>query len=40
MKRGGVNGGRGQSVFLIAGPCGSESEQVQMETAGTLKEIT
>ena len=26
--------------FLIAGPCVSESEQLQMDTAGTLKEIT
>ena len=26
--------------FLIAGPCVIESEQLQMDTAGTLKEIT
>ena len=26
--------------FLIAGPCVVESEQLQMDTAGTLKEIT
>jgi 2-dehydro-3-deoxyphosphooctonate aldolase (KDO 8-P synthase) len=29
-----------QRFFLIAGPCVIESEQLQMETAGTLKEIT
>ena len=27
-------------IFLIAGPCVVESEQLQMDTAGTLKEIT
>ena len=27
-------------IFLIAGPCVIESEQLQMDTAGTLKEIT
>ncbi len=32
-------GGR-QPFFLIAGPCVIESEQLQMDTAGTLKEIT
>jgi 2-dehydro-3-deoxyphosphooctonate aldolase (KDO 8-P synthase) len=29
-----------QPLFLIAGPCVIESEQLQMDTAGTLKEIT
>ena len=29
-----------QPIFLIAGPCVIESEQLQMDTAGTLKEIT
>jgi 2-dehydro-3-deoxyphosphooctonate aldolase (KDO 8-P synthase) len=29
-----------QPFFLIAGPCVVESEQLQMDTAGTLKEIT
>jgi len=27
-------------IFLIAGPCVIESEQLQMDTAGTLQEIT
>ena len=27
-------------IFLIAGPCVVESEQLQLDTAGTLKEIT
>ena len=26
--------------FLIAGPCVIESEQLQMDTAGALKDIT
>jgi 2-dehydro-3-deoxyphosphooctonate aldolase (KDO 8-P synthase) len=34
-----VVGGR-QPFFLIAGPCVIESEQLQMDTAGALKEIT
>jgi 2-dehydro-3-deoxyphosphooctonate aldolase (KDO 8-P synthase) len=34
------NIGLNQPFFLIAGPCVVESEQLQMETAGTLKEIT
>ena len=34
------NVGLGQPFFLIAGPCVIESEQLQMDTAGTLKEIT
>ena len=29
-----------QPFFLIAGPCVIESEQLQLDTAGTLKEIT
>jgi 2-dehydro-3-deoxyphosphooctonate aldolase (KDO 8-P synthase) len=29
-----------QPFFLISGPCVVESEQLQMDTAGTLKEIT
>ena len=32
--------GLNQPFFLIAGPCVVESERLQMETAGTLKEIT
>jgi len=28
-----------QPIFLIAGPCVIESEQLQMDTAGTLKEM-
>jgi len=31
--------GLGQPLFLIAGPCVVESRQLQMDTAGTLKEI-
>ncbi|MGY8903530.1 MAG: 3-deoxy-8-phosphooctulonate synthase [Burkholderiales bacterium] len=31
--------GLDQPFFLIAGPCVVESEQLQMDTAGTLKEI-
>ena len=34
------NIGLNQPFFLIAGPCVIESEQLQMDTAGTLKEIT
>ena len=34
------NVGLDQPFFLIAGPCVIESEQLQMDTAGTLKEIT
>jgi 2-dehydro-3-deoxyphosphooctonate aldolase (KDO 8-P synthase) len=40
MKLCGFNVGLGQRFFLIAGPCVIESEQLQMDTAGTLKEIT
>ena len=32
--------GLDQPFFLIAGPCVIESEQLQMDTAGTLQEIT
>ena len=32
--------GLDRRFFLIAGPCVVESEQLQMDTAGTLKEIT
>jgi len=31
--------GLAQPIFLIAGPCVIESEQLQMDTAGTLKDI-
>ena len=34
------NVGLDQPFFLIAGPCVIESEQLQMDTAGALKEIT
>lgn len=40
MKLCGFNVGLNQRFFLIAGPCVIESEQLQMDTAGTLKEIT
>ncbi len=32
--------GLNKPFFLIAGPCGIESEQLIIDTAGTLKEIT
>ena len=32
--------GLDQPFFLIAGPCVVESEQLQLDTAGTLKEMT
>ena len=32
--------GLDQPFFLIAGPCVIESEQLEMDTAGTLEEIT
>jgi 2-dehydro-3-deoxyphosphooctonate aldolase (KDO 8-P synthase) len=32
--------GLAHPLFLIAGPCVIESEQLQMDTAGTLREIT
>ena len=40
MKLCGFDIGLDQPIFLIAGPCVIESEQLQMDTAGTLKEIT
>ena len=40
MKLCGFKVGLDQRFFLIAGPCVIESEQLQMDTAGTLKEIT
>jgi len=39
MKLCGFDVGLQQPFFLIAGPCVVESEQLQMDTAGTLKEI-
>ena len=39
MKLCGFEVGLDQPFFLIAGPCVIESEQLQMDTAGTLKEI-
>ncbi|HSV60108.1 MAG TPA: 3-deoxy-8-phosphooctulonate synthase [Variovorax sp.] len=40
MKLAGFDIGLDKPFFLIAGPCVVESEQLQMDTAGTLKEIT
>ena len=40
MKLCGFDIGLDQPFFLIAGPCVIESEQLQMDTAGTLREIT
>ena len=40
MKLCGFDIGLDQPFFLIAGPCVVEYEQLQMDTAGTLKEIT
>ena len=40
MKLCGFDIGIDEPFFLIAGPCVVESEQLQMDTAGTLKEIT
>jgi len=40
MKLCGFEVGLQRPIFLIAGPCVIESEQLQMDTAGTLKEIT
>lgn len=40
MKLCGFEIGLHQPFFLIAGPCVIESEQLQMDTAGALKEIT
>ena len=40
MKLCGFDVGLDKRFFLIAGPCVIESEQLQMDAAGTLKEIT
>ena len=40
MKLCGFEVGLDHPFFLIAGPCVVESEQLQIDTAGTLKEIT
>ena len=40
MKLCGFEVGLDQPLFLIAGPCVIESEQLQLEVAGQLKEIT
>ncbi len=40
MKLCGFDIGLHKPLFLIAGPCVVESAQLQMDTAGTLKEIT
>ena len=40
MKLCGFEIGLAHPFFLIAGPCVIESEQLQLDTAGTLKEIT
>jgi 2-dehydro-3-deoxyphosphooctonate aldolase (KDO 8-P synthase) len=40
MKLCGFDVGLNSPFFLISGPCVVESEQLQMDTAGTLKEIT
>ncbi len=40
MKLCGFEAGLNHRFFLIAGPCVIESEQLQMDTAGTLQEIT
>ncbi len=40
MKLCGFDIGLDQPFFLIAGPCVIESEQLQMDTAGTLQDIT
>ena len=40
MKLCGFEVGLRQRFFLIAGPCVVESEQLQMDTAGTLRDIT
>ena len=40
MKLCGFDIGLEHRFFLIAGPCVIESEQLQMDTAGTLKDIT
>ena len=40
MKLCGFEAGLDQPLFLIAGPCVIESEQLAMDTAGQLKEMT
>ena len=40
MKLCGFDVGLGHPFFLIAGPCVIESEQLQMDTAGALRDIT
>ncbi len=40
MKLCGFDVGIDQPLFLIAGPCVIESEQLALDTAGTLKELT
>jgi 2-dehydro-3-deoxyphosphooctonate aldolase (KDO 8-P synthase) len=40
MKLCGFDAGLDKPFFLIAGPCVVESEQLQMDVAGQLKEIT
>ena len=40
MKLAGFDVGLERPFFLIAGPCVVESRELQMETAGRLKEIT
>ena len=40
MKLCGFEVGAQRPFFLISGPCVIESEQLQVDTAGTLKEIT
>ena len=40
MKLCGFEVGLDQPLFLIAGPCVIESMQLQLDTAGKLKEIT
>lgn len=40
MKLCGFDAGLEHRIFLIAGPCVIESEQLQMDVAGQLKEIT
>ena len=40
MKLCGFEAGLDQPLFLIAGPCVVESRELQLETAGRLKEIT
>ena len=40
MKLCGFEVGLDQPFFLMAGPCVVESEQLAMDTAGKLKEIT